>query len=166
MAERGYGDRLLCPTSEEVGDDEEVKVQEELAEESEQLKVAVDPGQPTKKQVEEHRTRGHVPYRSWCRWCNLGRGRSLQHHKKDTPIIPIVGMDYFFLTETGTKTRKELGMSDVELAEARARGDVIKCIIIRCLKSKAVFSHVIPVKGVDEDGFVVGLVLNVIEWLG
>ena len=57
MAERGYGDRLLCPTSEEVGDDEEVKVQEELAEESEQLKVAVDPGQPTKKQVEEHRAR-------------------------------------------------------------------------------------------------------------
>ena len=96
----------------------------------------------------------------------MGRGRSLQHHKKDTPIIPIVGMDYFFLTETGTKTRKELGMSDVELAEARARGDVIKCIIIRCLKSKAVFSHVIPAKGADEDGFVVGLVLNVVEWLG
>jgi hypothetical protein len=49
--------------------------------------VAVDPGQPTKTQVEEHRTRGHVPYRSWCRWCNLGRGRSLQHHAKAKPVM-------------------------------------------------------------------------------
>ena len=166
MAERGYGDRLLCPTSEEVGENEEVVVQEEQTEESEQLKVAVDPGQPTKKQVEEHRTRGHVPYRSWCRWCNLGRGRCLQHQKKGTPIIPIVGLDYFFLTESGTKTRKELGMDDAELTEARAKGEVVKCIIVRCLKSKSVFSHFIPVKGVDEDGFVVGLVTNIIEWLG
>ena len=116
-------------------------------EESEQLKVAVDPGQPTKKQVEEHRTRGHVPYRSWCRWCNLGRGRSLQHHKKETPAIPIVGLDYFFPTETGVKMRRELSMDDAELDEARAKGDVVKCIIVRCLQSKAVFSHVIPVKG-------------------
>ena len=33
-AERGYGDRLLCPTGDEVGVNEEVKVQEELEEES------------------------------------------------------------------------------------------------------------------------------------
>ena len=92
-AERGYGDRLLCPTGDEVGENEEVKVQEELEEESEQVKVAVDPGQPTKKQVEEHRARGHVPYLSWCRWCNLGRGRSLQHQQKGVPVVPIIGID-------------------------------------------------------------------------
>ena len=131
MAERGYGDRLLCPAGDEVGDNEENHVQEELDEESEQIKVAVDPGQPTKKQVEEHRTRGHVPYRSWCRWCNLGRGRSLQHHRRDTPIVPIVGLDYFFLTESGIKTRAELSMTDGELTDARVKGDVVKCIIVR-----------------------------------
>ena len=165
-AERGYGDRLLCPTGEEVGDHEEIQIQDELSEEAEQIKVAVDPGQPTKKQVDEHRTRGHVPYRSWCRWCNLGRGRSLQHHAKDAPVIPIVGMDYFFLTESGVKTRAELSMTDEELTDARVKGDVIKCIIVRCLKSKSIFSHVVPVKGVDEDGFVVDLVVNIVEWLG
>ena len=50
-AERGYGDRLLCPTSEEVCNNEEIKVQDEPDEESEHVKVAADPGQPTKKQV-------------------------------------------------------------------------------------------------------------------
>ena len=28
MTERGYGDRLLCPTTDEVVDNEEVQVQE------------------------------------------------------------------------------------------------------------------------------------------
>jgi hypothetical protein len=165
-AERGYGDRLLCPTSDEVGDNEEIQVQDELDEESEHVKVAADPGQPTKKQVEEHRTRGHVLYRSWCRWCNLGRGRCLQHRAKTTPVVPIVGLDYFFLAESGIKTRAELQMTDDELSDARVKGDIVKCIIVRCLKSKAIFSHVVPVKGVDEDGFVVDLVVNIIEWLG
>ena len=129
MVERGYGDRLLYPTSEEIGDYEEIEAQEEIGMESEQIKVAVDPGQPTKKQVEEHRTRGHVPYRSWCRWCNLGRGRGLQHHRKDIHVVPIVGLDYFFLTESGIQTRNELNMTDKELADARASGDVVKCIL-------------------------------------
>ena len=121
-AERGYGDRLLCPTGGEVGDNEEIQVQDELDEESEQIKVAVDPGQPTKKQVEEHRTRGHVPYRSWCRWCNLGRGRSLHHRAKATPVVPIVGLDYFFLAESGIKPRAELKMTEDELSDARVQG--------------------------------------------
>ena len=75
-------------------------------------------------------------------------------------------MDYFFLAESGIKTRAELSMTDEELTDARVKGDVVKCIIVRCLKSKAIFSHVVPVKGVDEDGFVVDLVVNIIEWLG
>ena len=121
MAGLGHGDRVLCPTSKDVANYEEIQAQEELDEESEQVTVAVDPGQPTERQVEEHRTRVHVPYRSWCRWCSLGRGVCLQHHRKDTPIIPIVAMDDFFLTEVGVKTRKEVDVSDAELKDASSR---------------------------------------------
>ena len=50
-ATKGHGayDHLICPTYEDVGDGEEVHVQEELEEEIEQLKEVPNPGQPTKK---------------------------------------------------------------------------------------------------------------------
>jgi hypothetical protein len=54
----------------------------------------------------------HLPYRSWCRWCVLGRGRGLQHRARTGSLIPIVGIDYFYLTSSGVKLREELKMSN------------------------------------------------------
>ena len=54
---------------------EEISIEAEETE-VEPVKHAVDPGKPTEKQIEEHRMT-HLPYRSWCRWCVLGRGRGL-----------------------------------------------------------------------------------------
>ena len=64
------------PTDDEVAEEEEEKVQvndehsaeggEDPAAEEEVVRIASDPGQPSHKQVEEHRTRGHIPFRSWC----------------------------------------------------------------------------------------------------
>ena len=162
----GLGGSLVAPTFDDVGDNEEVLVQEELDTEVEPLKTAPDPGQPTKRQVEEHRTQAHIPYRSWCRWCNLGRGRGMQHRSREGSLIPIVGLDYFFLTEGGVKLRKELEMSDEEIAEARGKGELVKCLIVRCMKTKAVFAHVVPCKGDDEAGAVVDMVIRDVQWLG
>ena len=58
----------MAPTEDEIAVDEEVHIKEELDTETESLKQARDPGQPTARQVEDHR-RTHVPYRVWCRWC-------------------------------------------------------------------------------------------------
>ena len=33
------------------------------------LKKMTDPMMPTKAEVEEHRLRGHIPYRNWCGIC-------------------------------------------------------------------------------------------------
>ena len=38
--------------------------------------------------------------------------------------------------------------------------------MVRCLRSKMIFGHVVPYKGVGEDQFVVGLVVADIVWLG
>ena len=98
---------LIAPTEDDVAEDSEVSV-DGNGEEAEPVKHAIDPGAPTMKQVEEHRTRGHIPYRSWCKWCVLGRGRGIQHRKTGTSAVPIVGVDYFFLTKGGVHTRNEL----------------------------------------------------------
>ena len=42
----------------------------------------------------------------------------------------------------------------------------MKCIIVRCHESKAVFAHAVPCKGADEDGYVVEQVCADIAWLG
>ena len=36
---------------------------------------------PSKKDVEEHWIRGHVPYRNWCDVCVKARGREMEHAK-------------------------------------------------------------------------------------
>ena len=162
----GPGERLVAPNEEDVADNEEVMIEEGLDVEVEPLKVAPDPGRPTARQVEEHRRTGHIPYRSWCRWCWLGRGRGTQHRHSIGSTVPIVGFDYFFLTKGGVKKKEELELTEDALREARSKGDIVKCLLARCLASKAVFAHVIPCKGADEDGIVAELAVRDLEWLG
>ena len=69
------------------------------------------------------------------------------------------------------KVRAELefagdGEGNTALEEACKAGKIIKCIAVRCLRSKMIFGHVVPYKGAGEDQFVVGLVVADIAWLG
>ena len=80
--------------------------------------------------------------------------------------MPILGIDYFFLTGKGLQTRQELEMSDEEVAQARAQGKLAKCLLVRCYASKVIFGHVVPRKGLDEDGIVVTMILRDLEWPG
>ena len=147
------------------GEGEEVNIEAGDDTEVEPVKRATDPGKPTDQQIEEHRMT-HLPYRSWCRWCVLGRGRGLQHRVRPGSLIPIIGIDYYFLTGSGIKLRSELEMSNEDVDAARQRGEIAKCLVVRCYVSKAVFGHVIPRKGLDEDGIVVEKILQNLEWLG
>ena len=53
---------------------------------------ASNPRLPSAADVEEH-NRTHIPYRSWCKWCVLGRGRGIQHRKAGASTVPIIGVD-------------------------------------------------------------------------
>ena len=53
-----------------------------------------------------------------------------------------------------------------QLGAARSEGTIFKCIVTRCLTSKNVFTHVVPCKGADEEGYVADLVVKDVLWLG
>ena len=85
--------------------------------------------------------------------------------------VPIVGVDCFFNTTEGVKKRKDIEFDEILsgdglLESARARGDVIKCMLVRCFEGKNVFAHYVPVKGADEEDYAAPLVASAVFWLG
>jgi len=154
------------------GSQEEIAIDEETSDEVEIPRMAPDPGQPTARQLADHRLT-HTPFRTWCQWCIMGRGRGPHHSRRlGESAVAIVGLDYFFVTRSGVKTRPELedypdnDAGNAALAIAREAGELIKCIILRCSKTKAVFAHVVQCKGVDEDDYVANVIIKDLEWLG
>ena len=114
------------------------------------LKVSPNPKLPTADEVEEHRL-VHIPYRCWCKWCVMGRGRGHPHVHSLDSWIAIVGLDYFFITQGGVKRRDELEFTrdapgNMALDEARQKGEIAKCILLRCFKTKVVLAHVVPTR--------------------
>ena len=87
---------------------------EENAEEAVSSKKFPDPKLPSPEEVAAHRI-DHPPYRSWCKWCIMGRALGEQHKsREDVSTIPVVGMDYFFLTSNGIESVESLGQSRLE----------------------------------------------------
>ena len=111
---------------------EEIHIEDD--EEVEPLRMAKDPKLPSAADVEVH-DRTHVPYRDWCKWCNMGRGRGTPHRHSGPSTVPIVGVDCFFITGEGVKKRKDLPYpinedGERELLEDRQGGKTIKCLVI------------------------------------
>ena len=84
--------------------------------------------------------------------------------------MAIVALDYFYITSEGVQRREELDVEirddNLKIDEARRSGRIVKCIAVRCLASKSLFGHVVPVKGDDEEHYVAKLIVADIEWLG
>ena len=78
----------------------EIPTSPEPHEEARRPRALRRPGEPSKKEREEHRAL-HLPYRSWCRECVFGKGNHDQHRTglEDDKLdkeIPTVSMDYAF----------------------------------------------------------------------
>ena len=90
-----------------------------------------NPGEPTKKEREEHDLT-HIPYRSWCYHCVSGRGKEHPHfedkHGEKEDRVPVVAMDYCYLGSEGQE-------------------GVPPTLVMKCAKSKAIFSHRCEQKG-------------------
>ena len=162
---------LMAPVEDVEKEAEEITIQaEEENEDIAPLRVARGSNLPSADDVESHRC-SHVPFRSWCRWCIMGRGRGDPHLRTAGSSIPIVGLYYFFIGDETVKTRDELDFAkdeadDAALEAARASGNLIKCLVVRCATTKCLFRHVIPCTGADEEDFVANLVADDIIWLG
>jgi hypothetical protein len=121
----------------------------------------------------------------------MGRGRGLPHGQGQQSQIPVIGIDYFFITQRGIKRRPqesdleprgpadqprveeeqdaspEGGIVDEAAVEAaRTAGKIVKCILVRDFHSKCTFAHVVPCKGIDEERYVAKMVADDIVWLG
>ncbi len=119
-----------------------------------------DPKLPTADEVAQHNI-DHYPYRNWCRHCVEGRGRGERHASKTVESdIPIVGMDYFFMTKSVTESKNELKEKGEDADAMVEEGRALKCLIVRDQKSKALFGHPVPQKGVDAKGY---SVMRVVE---
>ena len=69
----------------------------------------------------------------------------------------VVGIDYLHITSQGVGSRDDMeehvpdgDQGNAKLDIARTTGAVVKCIIVRCHKTKNLFSHVVPCKRPDE----------------
>ncbi len=149
----------------EVGqeEEEEIEIQDEEAEQdTEPLRVARDPKLPSLDDVECHRC-SHIPFRSWCRWCVMGRGRGDPHLTSAGSVIPIVGLDYFYVDDGSVKERGKLDYEKGAAGETasddeRAAGNLGKCMVVRCASTECIVGHVTPRKVAGEEDFPANLV--------
>ena len=152
--------------------DDQVEIQPE--QEAADLKIAFAPTKPSAAEIEEHRVT-HYPYRSWCDECREGRGLGEHRgrHAGRSHDIPRVGIDYWYITTGGLKTRQDITNEfpqdeggETSLTAARENATIMKCLIVRCHESKAVFAHAVPVKGRDEDNYVASLITTDVAFMG
>ena len=115
------------------------------------------PELPSRQAVEEHRI-DHWPPRTWCDECNEGFGRERAHGLTESHGAAIVSMDYMFVTKKGSVVLKdEPGWDDPE---------ALKILVVKDSRSKSVFAHAVPQKGIDDKRFAVDQIVNDILWLG
>ena len=83
-------------------DEREVEAEEEDSEEAGKRNVLkmMNPRRPSQDEVDEHEIT-HIPFRSWCRHCVLGRGKEAPHKKMDGAAVdmPEIHWDFMFLGE-------------------------------------------------------------------
>ncbi len=80
-------------------------------------RIPPDPGQPTQKQLDDHRV-DHLPFRSWCPGNVAGRATGEQHVvRKDPKQIATFSMDHLYCTKS-RGTRKE-GLEEGEDVEMK-----------------------------------------------
>ena len=117
--------------------------------------------QPTHSEYLDHCVT-HYPFRAWCKHCLEGRGREFGHeaHRgdKDSRAMPVIAFDYCFISDRG-----EVKNQDEYIAAGEGAA---KVLVVRDSRSKSVFAHVVPAKGVDERGFSVDAFVDDIRWLG
>ena len=142
---------------ENMGEPEAAELDEE--EETQPVRALSSPNMPTVSEVREHEI-DHIPFRNWCKACIEGFGQERGHMSIDAEArqIPIISFDYVLLTARGAFTRQEYAPLEGE--------DSLKILVVKDGKTKCLFAHGVPVKGVDPKRYVVDEVVKDVLWLG
>ena len=110
---------------------------------------AASPEQPTVSQVAEHDLT-HLNYRAWCPECVEVFGHEMAHHIAvlSGRNIPLIAVDYCFMTEKGIHLKTE-----VEYSWDGAPDHVLRVLIGACSKTNSYFAHAVAKKGLDSNGY-------------
>ena len=119
---REVDDQLCCPIEDSVTTAEEIEVQDDngIEQEAEPATYTHNPPQVSDADYEAHRC-DHYPYRSWCKFCVMSQGRGFPHSHGQESTLPVIGMDYFFMTATGIQKLEELEVDPNVLSEGALR---------------------------------------------
>ena len=83
----GVGDEAMGPEEVEHGTRDVKKMQ--------------DPVKPCQSDIDDHNIT-HLPYRSWCAQCVMGRGKEMPHCRSaGDGVLPEIHCDFFFIGEEG-----------------------------------------------------------------
>ena len=133
----------------------EVVELEDVEEDCAPVRVAPDPGAPTKADRDMHRV-DHLPYRCWCEDCVKGRGTGDQHKSDTKTTVPTIYFDYLLVTKEGLKRRGEVA----EHAET-----LLKRLVVKDSLSKMISAHVVSVNGAGSDSYATEKLKGDIAWL-
>ena len=106
---------------------------------------------PSQREIDEHMLT-HIPFRSWCRFCVMGKSVANPHRSidKSEEGIPTVSIDYAFLNE-----KQEIDSGE---------NSGMPVLALKDRKSGMMQSRVVPAKGTDK--FAIKRLVKDIELLG
>ena len=144
-------------------DDHKEVVPAEVDAETNRARGLRQPGQPSRKEIEEHNLT-HAEFRDWCEVCMSGRGRRDQHRRATVDAETDVGsmstysIDYMYLTE-------DMELIKGEEADKRKFNLGKPILVGHDRRTGGINAHQVPVKGVG-DGWPAKRVIMDIEELG
>ena len=106
---------------------------------------------PSQKEIDEHMLT-HIPFRSWCKFCVMGKSVASPHRKidKSEDTVPTVSIDYAFLNDKQEVIKEENAGMPI--------------LAIKDRKTGMMQSRVVPAKGNDK--FAIKRLVKDIELLG
>ena len=130
----------------EINSDEKVDVMHEEEFGRRNPRLLPDPKLPSKQEVDKHNIT-HLPYRSWCPHCIMGKGKAASHFRlpEREDGIPEVHVDYCFMWTKGS------AMATILVAKEKA--------------TKSTLSTVVPMTGASVE-FPVRRIISFLKELG
>ena len=132
-------------------DDEEEREEEAIGSEVAAPKVIKYPGQPTRKERDEHEV-CHVPYRSWGRHCVRGRaiGRPRRRVQgQEVPDMPRASIDYWFFPRRGFVQSKDI--TEEERDDPNLSPTIL---VMQEASTHLIWAYPVSKKGVEDEEWV------------
>ena len=146
-------------TAEVLNNEAEAPIESEEKHDAEPLRTMKSPIMPSKADIEDHKI-DHFPYREWCDECVEGMGRERVHlHTRSHDREAVVSIDYMFVTNDGI-------FSEEDQMSTEQQEQALKVLVLKDSKSRAVFAHAVPQKGIDPKRYIIDTIVQDILYLG